>query len=129
MQLPNEPTEAQLVALVAAVHDDRIERYLPAAKGSRSDAFKLYMWNGCICEAFYLPLHYAEISVRNSIHNRLIERCSDRWYENLAIVNTLGDRQRNDLTELIEAERNRHGPLMTAHHLVSELSFGFWQHR
>lgn len=128
MQLPNEPSEAQLAALVAAVHNDRIERYLPAAKGSRSDAFKLYMWNGCICEAFYLPLHYAEISVRNTIHNRLIERCSDRWYENLAIVNTLGDRQRKDLTELIETERKHHGLLMTAHHLVSELSFGFWQH-
>lgn len=114
--------------MIAAVHDDRIERYLPAAKGSREDAFKLYVWNGCLCEAFYLPLHYAEISVRNAIHNRLLARCTNRWFENPAIVNTLGERQAADLADLVSAEIRRHGGKMTAHHLVSELSFGFWQH-
>lgn len=128
MQLPSTPSEAQLVALIRAVHDDRIERFLPAAKGSREDAFKLYLWNCCLCEAFYLPLHFAEIAVRNAINNRLIERVGPAWFENVLIQNTLGERQVSDLSELLEKERAKHGQKLTAHHLVSELSFGFWQH-
>ena len=128
MQLPIAPTQAQLSALITAVHDDRIERYLPAAKGGREKAFQLYVWNGCLCEAFYIPLHYAEISVRNAIHNRLLDRWNDKWFENPAIAKTLAPRQKSDLELLLKAEKRRHGNGLTAHHLVSELSFGFWQH-
>ena len=74
MQLTIEPTAAQFPAVVAAMHDDRIDRYLPAAEQSKEDAFKLFLWNCALCEAFYLPLHIAEISVRNAIHQRLSER-------------------------------------------------------
>jgi len=128
MQLPIEPTEAQLAALISAINDDRIDRFLPAASGSREDAFKLYLWNCALCEAFYLPMHFAEICVRNAIHTHLINRLGENWFENLALVNTLDDRRRDDLTKLLETERLRHGNNLTCHHLVAELSFGFWQH-
>lgn len=128
MQLPIEPTRAQLTALVAAINDDRIDRFLPAAKGSRDDAFKLYLWNCSLCESFYLPLHFAEIAVRNAIHSHLVNRLSNNWFENPALVNSLDDRRRNDLVTLVASERDRHGDGLTCHHLVAELSFGFWQH-
>ncbi len=128
MQLPNEPVGPQLVAIIRAVHDDRIDRFLPAAAGSREDAFRLYLWNCALCEAFYLPMHFAEISVRNAIHEHLTNRLTHKWFENQAFINTLDHRRRQDLEELLEAERRRHGDKLTCHHLVSELSFGFWQH-
>jgi hypothetical protein len=128
VQLPIEPNEAQFAAIIAAVHDDRIERYLPAAQGAREDAFRLYLWNCALCESFYLPLHFAEVAVRNAIHGRLMDRIGDQWFDNVLIRNTLGERQSADLGELVRTEQQRHGNGMTAHHLVSELSFGFWQH-
>ena len=128
MQLPVEPEGTQFTAIIRALHDDRIDRFLPAAAGSRDEAFRLYLWNCALCEAFYLPLHFAEISVRNAIHAHLIARLGARWFENRAIINTLDTRYRDDLDDLLLAEIRRHGDNLTCHHLVSELSFGFWQH-
>lgn len=128
MQLAIEPTAAQFPAVVAAMHDDRIDRYLPAAGQSREDAFKLFLWNCALCEAFYLPLHIAEVSVRNAIHQRLLERLGDQWYDQPVLRKLLADRLFKDLEKAVRQERARYGLLMTSHHLVSELSFGFWQH-
>lgn len=128
MQLPILPVDDQLVAVLRAVHDDRIDRFLPAAMGSREDAFSLYLWNCSLCEAFYLPLHFAEISVRNAINNRLIDRFGERWFENRALVGNLEPRRQAEFAEILRSETARHGAGMTCHHLVSEMSFGFWQH-
>lgn len=128
MQLTNAPSEAQFPAVIAAMHDDRISRYMPAAGGSQADAFRLYLWNCALCEAFYLPLHIAEISVRNAIHHRLSERLGEQWYDNGTFKNILANRQDDDLASAVREERQRHGVLMSRHHLVSSLSFGFWQH-
>lgn len=128
MQLTNAPSEAQFPAVIVAMHDDRIDRYMPAANGSKEDAFRLYLWNCALCEAFYLPLHIAEIAVRNAIHRRLTARLGEQWYDNPTFNNILGDRQHGDLADAVQDERNRHGLLMSSHHLVASLSFGFWQH-
>lgn len=128
MQLTNPPSAAQFPAVIAAMHDDRIARYLPAASGNQEDAFKLYLWNCALCEAFYLPLHIAEISVRNAMHRRLVDRLGEQWYDNTTFKNLLSDRHYHDLEDTLEDERAQHGVLMTSHHLVSSLSFGFWQH-
>ncbi len=128
MQLPSEPNDTQLIAILKAVHDDRIDRFLPAAAGSREDAFRLYCWNCVLCEAFYLPLHFAEISVRNAINTHLISRLGPRWFENRALVGSMDPKRQTDLLNLVKEEEQRHGAAMTCHHLVSELSFGFWQH-
>jgi hypothetical protein len=128
MQLPTAPTEQQLTAILTALHDDRLDRFLPAAAGGREDAFKLYCWNCSICEAFYLPLHFAEIAVRNAINSHLIHRLGNEWFDNRALVGTLDARRQSDLKALLADERKKHGDKMTCHHLVSELSFGFWQH-
>lgn len=128
MQLPTEPSEQQLAAILSALHDDRIDRFLPAAAGSREDAFRLYCWNCTICEAFYISLHFAEIAVRNAINSHLIDRLGEHWFENRALIGSLEPKRKADLDSLLIAERRKHGTGMTCHHLVSELSFGFWQH-
>lgn len=128
MQLTNVPSAEQFPAIIAAMHDDRIDRYLPAAGGSKHDAFSLYLWNCALCEAFYLPLHFAEIAVRNTIHNRLTDRLGEQWFDQQLLKNIIGDRQFRDLEDAVRDERSRHGLLMNRHHLVASLSFGFWQH-
>jgi Abi-like protein len=128
MQLPNEPKDDQFTAIIRALHDDRIDRYLPATYGNQEDALRIYLWNCALCEAFYLPLHFAEIVIRNAINNHLIERLGDRWFENRTFIKILNQHYQDDLDDLLQAELLRHGDNLTCHHLVSELSFGFWQH-
>lgn len=128
MQLTNVPTTAQFPSVLDAFHGDRINRYLPAAGGSEEDAFKLYLWNCTLCEAFYLPLHVAEVVCRNAIHKRLRDRLGDHWHNNGTLNNLLSDSDYDDLSHATKEETNQHGAGMTCHHLVSALSFGFWQH-
>jgi hypothetical protein len=127
MQLTNAPSAAQFPAVLDAFHDERINRYLPAA-GTPEDAFRLYLWNCTLCEAFYLPLHVAEVVCRNAIHRRLRDRVGDQWFNNGTLNNLLSNSDYDDLTHAIEEETAQHGAAMTCHHLVSALSFGFWQH-
>jgi hypothetical protein len=128
MQLANEPTPAQFPAIVAALHDDRIERYVPAAGGSMEDAFRLYLWNCSICEAFYSPLHFAEVALRNAVHTRLIDRLGMAWFNERTFKTILDAKNRSDLEDALAKERACHGVLTTGHHLVSALSLGFWLH-
>lgn len=128
MQLTNPPTDAQFPSILSTFHDDRIDRYLPAADGSQQDAFRLYLWNCALCEAFYLPLHVAEVACRNAIHKRLLDRLGDQWFDNPTFRKILSDRQYKHLIDAIADERAQHGLLMTSHHLVSALMFGFWEH-
>ena len=73
-------------------------------------------------------MHFAEITVRNAIHNHLIDRYSEDWITNRAIIGNLDPRRQDEFDELLQNEIKRHGDNLTCHHLVSELSFGFWQH-
>ncbi|MEY2942236.1 MAG: hypothetical protein RLY97_250, partial [Pseudomonadota bacterium] len=120
MQLPNEPKDDQFTAIIRALHDDRIDRYLPATYGNQEDALRIYLWNCALCEAFYLPLHFAEIVIRNAINNHLIERLGDRWFENRTFIKILNQHYQDDLDDLLQAELLRHGDNLTCHHLVSE---------
>lgn len=128
MQLTNPPTDDQFPAVISAMHGERIERYMPAAGGHQEDAFHLYLWNCALCEAFYLPLHIAEVACRNAIHKRLRDRLGDQWFNNQTFRNILAPRQHDHLTDTLADERTQHGLLMTGHHLVSSLMFGFWEH-
>lgn len=128
MQLTNPPTAAQFPAILSTFHDDRVERYLPAASNSKEDSFRLYLWNCALCEAFYLPLHVAEVVCRNAIHKRLLVRLGANWYDNATFRRLLSDRQFDHLLNVIDDEKAQHGAGMTSHHLVSALMFGFWEH-
>jgi hypothetical protein len=47
---------------------------MPAAKNHKNLALLFYLWNGAICEAFYLPMHHTEIS-RNVLQQALVAQC------------------------------------------------------
>ena len=48
----------------------RLDRFVPAARGDRNHALRLYIWNARLCEKFYLPIQLAEVTMRNAIHHR-----------------------------------------------------------
>lgn len=128
MQLTNVPSDAQFPAVLEAFQEERIDRYLPAASGSKEDAFRLYLWNCALCEAFYVPLQVAEVVCRNAINKRLTERWGEDWYDHPSLDSRMSKSDRDELAHVLSEERAQHGAHFTAHHLVSGLSFGFWQH-
>ena len=105
----------------------RLARYRPAASDGEIAASDIYLWNCDLTEAFQLPLHMAEVSCRNTIHSALLFR-SDRWYAEKTFRDILDPARRNDLDRAIDTEEAQHGRAFDCHHLVSALTFGFWEH-
>lgn len=88
----------------------------------------MYLWNCAISESFYTSLHFAEIVCRNAIHNALIGRLGDKWYEHGTFTGLLQKRFGDELSNAIREERKQHGDTMTSNHVVSALTYGFWDH-
>jgi hypothetical protein len=101
-------------------------RYLGAAGGDKHYALRLYVWNGRLCEAFYLPTQIAEVCVRNAIHRVIESHHGTDWYNRGGFLCTLPDRLKRELEEAIRDAAGRYGAAMTTNHIVAGLSFGFW---
>ena len=67
--------------LRVALSERRLARYAPAAADGAVSKSDMYLWNCALCEAFYLPLHIAEVTSHNTIHSALLYK-GERWYEN-----------------------------------------------
>jgi hypothetical protein len=128
MQLTNAPQPAMFPSIVSAIQKERLARYLPAANGSDALAFQFYLWNCSLCESFHFPLHFSEVVCRNALHQALVKRAGASWYSEPTFIGILDRRFSEDLTEAVSVERSQHGSKMTAHHIVSTLTFGFWEH-
>lgn len=124
----NAPDPALLTKILAAVQVHRIERYMPAAGGEHGVAFEFYLWNNAMSEAFHPSLHYAEVICRNAVHKALLFRAKDRWYDEELFLKLLDARFARELRDAVDAERAQHGANLTCHHVVSALTFGFWEH-
>lgn len=107
---------------------ERINRYLPVSSGDAESAFQMYLWNCALSEAFYPSLHFAEIVCRNAIHNALIGRLGDKWYEHETFIKVLDPRFASELQMAVRDELRQHGTKMTSNHVVSALTYGFWDH-
>jgi hypothetical protein len=128
VQLMNLPSSENLQAIETTLQTERILRYLPAANMDTVGAFRLYLWNCALCEAFYISLHFSEIVCRNAIHKRLVERCGNKWFENQTFLGILDNGFNREVLAAIDGERRQHGARLTSHHIVSALNFAFWEH-
>lgn len=128
MQLTSSPAAEKIPAIRKALQEQRIDRYLTAAGSSSELAFRLYMWNWDLSEAFQLPLHIAEVTCRNAIHRCLLARRGERWFEDATLRKLLDGKCLAELDAAIAEEHDQHKDGMTCHHVVSCLSFGFWEH-
>jgi hypothetical protein len=128
MQITNPPDEKSFQNIVLAVQEERISRYFPAAKKDKIVAFRYYLWNCTLCESFHLPLHFSEIVCRNAFHQGLLRRIGNDWYKNTVLLGLLDKRFVDELCGAVGAEASQHGGAITGHHVVSALTFGFWEH-
>ncbi|WP_156754224.1 hypothetical protein [Actinokineospora pegani] len=105
-----------------ALSPARFKPYCTAAGNDIASAIKLYHWNVAVASAFHTPLHYLEVSLRNTAH-RTLSRAFDRsdWWEAAPLHD-------NALRMLADAEKElrRRDHSTTSDDMVAQLSFGFW---
>ncbi|WP_147403845.1 hypothetical protein [Nocardia panacis] len=103
----------------------RLGPYLIAAQRDGVPVASLYVWNLEIAASFYVPLHCLEISLRNTMHDKL--KCkfgTDNWWSGAPLAP-------HDITKIdkaqSDAKRNHQSAgEPSADDIMSELSFGFW---
>jgi len=128
MQPPFSCIETTYRGLEGSLSPARLGRYLAGASGDKHYALRLYVWNGRLCEALYLPTQIAEVCVRNAIHRALIAHHGSDWFLRGGFRAGLPARLREELEEVIRRIKGKYGAAMTADRIVAGLSFGFWVH-
>ncbi|PCI85478.1 MAG: hypothetical protein COB24_12870 [Hyphomicrobiales bacterium] len=129
MQLNSDKDRQLAVTIVGSLQAERVNRYKAAADANGVMPIDLYLWNCNISCAFYDSIHFAEICCRNTIHSALVFRNKDNnWYEDETFRKLLDLRFLRELETAIDNEKNQHGQNITCHHVVSALTFGFWEH-
>ena len=110
MQYAYSLTHSAWAGVERVLSPQRIGRYLPAARGDKQLAFRLYLWNLRLCEAFYLPCHFCEVAIRNGLHEALKARFgSEDWHLDQKVLARLPERQKVELTDVIRRARAEHG--------------------
>lgn len=89
-------------------------------------ALRLYIWNGRLCEALYLPLQLAEVASRNAIAIPVEKRFGSMWYDDYRFENTLSPQFRGTLRDTVEKEKRKRKAALTVNHVIAALPFGFW---
>jgi len=107
-----------------AVSPERLQPYLDALPGDLVAAHRLYAWNIEVSAAFYGPLHWLEVILRNAMHRQLTELFGRPDWWTTTRVN-LHPNALRDLTVAKGKLRDRHKPV-TPGRIVAELPFSFW---
>ena len=101
----------------------RLAPYMATSQRDGLLAVRLYLWNLQASEAFYVPLHCLEISLRNALHEQLcIKYGRNDWWNSAPL-------DKHDALKVDKAKDDlirkgvRHP---SADDIVAELSFGFW---
>jgi len=65
--------------LIKFISLEKLTPYLDEDKNIKK-ALELYEWNVKLSEAFYAPLNYFEVSLRNACNNEMIKERGESWY-------------------------------------------------
>ncbi len=99
----------------------RIGRYLAAQREEGIPVDALYRWNLQISEAFYPSLHCLEVTLRNSLHRRLVlSHGRGDWWTSARL-----DPGEQDMVRKTVADLSRSTP-PSPDDVVAKLSLGFW---
>jgi hypothetical protein len=112
-------------AIVAAISRDRFNTYLHAAGYDQARAFRLYLWNARLGEAFHTPIQAVEVALRNGINLALSNVYTPNWWDCKNLFDLLDEERKGDLVTVLKRIRNR-GLEMYTGQIVAGLSFGFW---
>jgi hypothetical protein len=127
MQYPFSPLPHVLNAIETAMSPARLARFHALPSTDQNLALRMYVWNARLCEEFYIPLQFTEVTLRNGIHRRLRQVYGDEWFKDLKLRNIIPDRHKVDLANVTSSEMAKRGRNFTADHVVAGLPFGFWQ--
>jgi hypothetical protein len=105
------------------LHTERIDAYRQDG-ADHTITLARYTLNMALSESLYPTLQFAEIALRNAIHQALTIRCgTDAWYDSPLARLTLWQHDR--VTEAKDALRKLR-KTSTPGRIVAELTFGFW---
>ncbi|MDR7302039.1 hypothetical protein [Haloactinomyces albus] len=102
------------------------------AGGDVDVAFRLYQWNPEVCSAFYGPMHWLEIGLRNALNDTLRGHYGrDDWWTSAPLDDNGHRMVGNARGELVEeARRKKHSRRNVmepcADDIVAKLAFGSW---
>lgn len=116
------PCGGALESLRASLSTERMNKYLGATGGILPDALALYNWNTAVSAAFYGPLQWLDVTLRNSVEHCLAETFGDAWYRQEGAQ--LDHICRRDLRKAQE-RLERDGKPIARPEIVAALSFGF----
>ncbi|MEV6872643.1 hypothetical protein [Amycolatopsis sp. NPDC051128] len=104
------------------ISEPRFRPYLDATGGDPAPALELYQWNIAVASAFYTPLHWLEVTLRNALHHELRSHFGrpDWW-----ATAPLADNGRRAITRA-HTQLTKRKAAGCPDDLVTELSLGFW---
>ncbi|TDD56780.1 hypothetical protein [Saccharopolyspora elongata] len=104
----------------------RMTPYLAETAGDVDAAFRLYQWNLSVCAAFYSPLHWLEVALRNAMHETLRDHFgSERWWEVVSLDRN-GQAKIQETEAKLKKRLDLQGRATSADDIVAALTFGFW---
>lgn len=103
----------------------RLGRYLSRYNGNRRLALRLYTWNLAASSALWGPISVLEVVVRNSIHDRLVDRTGrGDWWADTRIY--LCDTERQAIDSALATLQRRGTEKPSSDQVVAATSFGLW---
>lgn len=108
------------MALEDALSAERLATYRAWAQHDNHKALLLYALNVAVSEAFYTSLHTLEITLRNSIHRRLVSTHGGGWFRQQQLITNQFQRQK------VAEAYAKFGGQANDGQVVAELTFGFW---
>jgi len=112
--------------LIEVISPERFRPFLDACGGDRARALRLYAWDSEVARALQSPLRDLEVSLRNRVHRRLVERDGrDDWWDVPRTRPNEKGQQRLRRARTTLARRRPYRPFGPCD-IVAQLSFGFW---
>lgn len=123
-------SKQMLESLETSLSPGRLALYEDLAGGQSEDALRLYCWNVGMSQALYWPLHAFEVSLRNSMADRIADAYGDDWYEKVASFSNSRSPKPNDEAAHVDKAKRKlddEGLLYGHDNIVAAISLGFWQ--
>ncbi|MGH3010030.1 MAG: Abi family protein [Gaiellaceae bacterium] len=101
----------------------------------------MYRWNAQLASAYWTPIHFLEVAVRNAVHDALTAEAGSHWWfaedDRTCSVDWMHEREGNAVADAISKikesnakKAQRSGDpvpaAVTPGSVVAELPFGFW---
>ncbi len=118
------PTPPVVTAADSILSRPRMETY-KVATGSDEKAFDLYCWNAQVSSKFMVPIHFAEVSLRNVVNEALTDVYGPLWPNSQNLQLSLPRPRRHAYSPRGDLEKTV-SRYPTTGKVVAELKFAFW---